>query len=767
MNKYCPDCGKGTDSNPLRSPQSNYQCTNPSCPSCYTMKAKDIHISGRYIAKVSGKLTTVKVIDIRNVTKTAHFTDGARDATVYDVVNEATGRRTTFRSATKFRGVARTNSTLGAMGRTNSQAEEHARLEAEDSMVVGGVECNTPEAEECSDPTPVAVVCGPTTTERTNVAPVATNGLATRLAEHLNHAKPAGLTPTPEQEAIIAITAEVQANGGGVVMVEAGAGTGKTSSFRMLVDTLQGNGQYTAFNRPLVDSSRSKFAGTHCECQTTHQLAFRAIGKQFAHRLDSHRVRSEQIAKMLGLGPWQIGESDSAKRMAPGWLAGQVMQAVRKFCQSADPEVQATHFRYADGLDMPTEDGRRTYVNNEKLRDHLLPYARKAWADLSDPEGQLPFSHDHYVKAWQLNKPVIAADYILLDEAQDTSPVMMDIIRQQVDGVANPPLVVIVGDSAQQIYEWRGAINALAAFPEAPRKFLSQSFRFGQAVADVANRVLETLEEPTQLRLKGLPSIPSRVEALEQPGAILTRTNALAVATLLSALNDGRKACLVGKIDDIRSFLEAARTLQQGQPTSHPDLACFETWGHVQAYVKEDEGEDLKLLVKLIDSFGVDVILDALNRMPAEKDADLVISTAHKSKGREWDHVQLAADFPTCSKSTDADRKLLYVAVTRAKLTLDITQCPFFTGNDKLDVSDVIGGYSKEPRSILAPTPATAPAPTSYTWSKKGDNWLVRGPAGNQGKQVTVERRDGSKSICTLLEAVETYGETSVYRIRR
>lgn len=400
------------------------------------------------------------------------------------------------------------------------------------------------------------------------------------------------------------------------------------------------------------------------------------------------------------------------------------------------------------------------------MREYLLPYARKAWADLSNPEGVLPFSHDHYVKVWQLNNPVISADYILLDEAQDTAPVMLDILAQQ------KCLKILVGDTAQQIYEWRGAVNALAAFPGAPRKMLSQSFRFGVAIADVANAVLETLDESTPLRLKGLPSIHSTIEPIENPTCILCRTNAVAVASLLSAIAEGKRPFLIGGGSDVISFVEAAETLQQGQPTSHPDLACFSSWSEAQEYVKQDEGEDLKLMVNLIDAFGAATILSALRSMPSERDADLVISTAHKSKGREWDHVRLANDFPTKSKSSDADRKLLYVAVTRAKLTLDISGCPFFTGQDSLDISTIaatsrnrLTERGEEVPSVVPPAPATPPATEQFTWAKRDDKWLARGPKGKAGQTVDIYRKDGSKQAKKLGLVVEEFEFVALYRV--
>lgn len=62
------------------------------------MKIADVQVGGRYIAKVSGVLTTVRVLTVR---ETSGFNGASRS--VIDVVNERTGRRTTFRSAARLR----------------------------------------------------------------------------------------------------------------------------------------------------------------------------------------------------------------------------------------------------------------------------------------------------------------------------------------------------------------------------------------------------------------------------------------------------------------------------------------------------------------------------------------------------------------------------------------------------------------------------------------------------------------------------------------
>jgi hypothetical protein len=61
------------------------------------MKLKDVEIGGRYLAKVSGKLTTVRVVEIR-----AASSYGST-RTIIEAVNEATGRRITLRSPQRLR----------------------------------------------------------------------------------------------------------------------------------------------------------------------------------------------------------------------------------------------------------------------------------------------------------------------------------------------------------------------------------------------------------------------------------------------------------------------------------------------------------------------------------------------------------------------------------------------------------------------------------------------------------------------------------------
>lgn len=479
------------------------------------------------------------------------------------------------------------------------------------------------------------------------------------------------LAPTAEQN-----DALVKFGTGKSLAIEAGAGTGKTSTLVMLAKSTRRRGQYVAFNRAIVEESKSKFPTT-VACSTAHSLAYRAIVSRnpwMADRLrSSKRMKSTEIADRLGLDEIVITlATGERKKLARSYLAGLAMRGVVRFCQTADREPEAHHVPYIDGIDFPP--GR--WDNNRVVGRALVGAMRRAWADLTDQHGSLPFKHDHYLKVWHLSNPRIAAEFILFDEAQDANPVLVDVIRQQ----AGHAQLVWVGDSQQQIYSFTGAVNALQTVGAEQTAFLTQSFRFGPAVAEHANELLEALDAP--LRISGLGTIDSRVEEVDDPDVILCRTNATAVRNFLDALAVGRRPHLVGGGKDVVAFAEGAKDLMQKGWSSHPELACFSSWGEVQFYVEQDEqGGDLRLLVKLIDEFGADTIIEALRRMPNEPVADLVISTAHKSKGREWATVQIASDFPDEPKGEEL--RLLYVAVTRAKRRLDVTGVGFFMKDEE------------------------------------------------------------------------------------
>lgn len=471
--------------------------------------------------------------------------------------------------------------------------------------------------------------------------------------------------PTPEQEAAVAAFAA-----GDHLVVQAGAGSGKTTTLAMLAEGTRRWGRYLAFNSAIAREARRAFP-SNVDCRTAHSLAYRSIGWRYQDRLTSPRMSSTKLAAMLGINTeLQLGP----RLIAAGGLAYAAQETVIRYCQSADPVIGPQHVPWLKGIG-------EQYLH-EQLIEIVLPYAQRMWVDLQNPDrGRVRFRHDHYLKIWALTEPVIRAQFLLLDEAQDTNPVVERVFTAQ-RGHAQ---LVMVGDSGQAIYGWRGARDVMTGF-DGVQLTLSHSFRFGDGIAQEANRWLAIAHAP--IRITGSPSLDSGLDTVERPDAILCRTNGGAMAEILALLGLGRRVALVGRGDTLSELALAARDLKSGRRTSHPELLLFSTWGEVQDYTENDpDGRELQPFVDVIDEHGVDVVLDVISRLCDEAGAEVTVSTVHKAKGREWPTVRIANDFlepedpdpeldtngePLPGPIDPAEARLAYVAVTRARERLDL-----------------------------------------------------------------------------------------------
>lgn len=121
----------------------------------------------------------------------------------------------------------------------------------------------------------------------------------------------------------------------------------------------------------------------------------------------------------------------------------------------------------------------------------------------------------------------------------DTNPVVEEIFLNQ----RSHAHLVMVGDSAQAIYQWRGARDVMTTF-HATQLNLSKSFRFGPHLAAEANRCLAIADAP--LRLQRTDAICTEAGPADRPDAILCRTNVGAMNEVMHQLAAGHRVALVG-----------------------------------------------------------------------------------------------------------------------------------------------------------------------------------------------------------------------------
>lgn len=466
---------------------------------------------------------------------------------------------------------------------------------------------------------------------------------------------PGNFPPTPEQQQAIEIFLT-----GKNIKINAFAGSGKTSTLIQISHNTTKRGLYLAFNKKIVEDSGGSFPA-NVACSTIHSLAYRSVVTKYRGGAKmTEAMNALKIAELFALTDWDVYNGRALTAHNQGQL---ILNTVRKFCQSADKSIVATHvpkIRQLSGIP-------------DKMISEVTNWITKAalalWQLMVQVETDIPLGHDGYLKVWALEQPMISADFILVDEAQDTNPVVLEVLKKQ------SAQLVLVGDRHQQIYEWRGAINAMEKLPVAHSTNLTLSFRFGQEIAKPANTVLKLLGE--SLRIRGNPAKTGKIGAIADPKAVLARTNASTLKAVIDALDANKKPHLVGGTEDLKRLLNGVTALKSGQPSVVPEFFGFKDWQELLIQVRNEETHELQMFVNLVESRGERQLLWALGKCVDEDNADICVSTVHKAKGRQWASVCVFDDFFN-SRSTNEDQKLdeaelrlLYVALTRAKDELE------------------------------------------------------------------------------------------------
>jgi superfamily I DNA/RNA helicase len=270
----------------------------------------------------------------------------------------------------------------------------------------------------------------------------------------------------------------------------------------------------------------------------------------------------------------------------------------------------------------------------------------------------------------------------MLDEAQDADPVILGLLER------HRGARIIVGDKYQQLYQWRGAVNALSRMGSDSAEFsLTQTFRFGPGAAAWANQVLEIIGE----KLRIIPAAHrTNVSIEEKPiaiDALLARANAGTLDEAIQGLEHKRKVHVMGGAEPLIRLIRGAWDLYRGNPASG-ELVMFASWDELKAAAQgQKDGAPgdpgLQVLVRLIKDRDRRVLqmckqLEACVESPVA--AQITVSTVHKAKGLEWPRVLMSSDFNQLVQMEHdkpvidlEEAYIMYVAVTRARKKLLIS----------------------------------------------------------------------------------------------
>lgn len=483
---------------------------------------------------------------------------------------------------------------------------------------------------------------------------------------------------TDEQKAILATDSDIAVN--------AVAGSGKTSTMIEYAASRPSGSRilYLAFNKSVKLEAVRKFAErglNNVTVETAHSLAYRYIMRGNKYILSSQGYKTHQIAEVLSL-------SGDGARHTEFILANHISKFITYFCNSDKAKVQDLNY-----LDTVKEANAKKFVHSFY---RVIEEGTRLFLAKMD-KAEIEITHDFYLKKFQLSAPVLPYDYILFDEGQDASAAMLDVFLKQ------PAVKVIVGDTHQQIYGWRFAINSLSKTPFTTLN-LSTSFRFPPDIASLSMGVLSMkdklgLYNPIPITGKG-----KTTKTITK--ATIGRTN---LGLLLNAINyvtDNRKVKHIYFEGNIHSYTYADEgaslydvlSLYNGSRDRIRDklIGSMNSMNELEEYIESTEDAQLGMMMEIVNEYGNEIprILKNLKELhTGDEDrakAEMIFSTVHRAKGMEYDTVHLVNDFiseqkldrtikeaAAAKQAIDKDKlneeiNLLYVAVTRTKQKLYI-----------------------------------------------------------------------------------------------
>lgn len=443
---------------------------------------------------------------------------------------------------------------------------------------------------------------------------------------------------TQEQQAII--------HSEGNIKINAIAGSGKTTTVIEYARARPKSSKilYLAFNKSVKLEAIRKFAEkglSNVKVETTHSLAYKNIVFKHNYKVRLHGYKIHEIAELLGL-------RGSGEKHIEYVIANHINKFISYFCNSSERKVQAL-----DYLEIVSDPKARTFV--KKFYKYIEKQTRLLLGKMD--KGEIEITHDFYLKKFQLSNPKLPYDYILFDEGQDASAAMLDVFIKQ------KATKVIVGDTHQQIYGWRFAVNSLEK-TDFKNYFLSTSFRFSQDIANLATDIIkwkERIKKNLSFEIKG-KGRPGKI----QTKAIIARTN---LGLLLRAIEyvqknkNTRGIYFEGNInsytyaDEGASLYDVLNLHNQKSGLIRDKLIKkMSNLKDLEDYIEKTEDAQLAMMVEIVKEYGNKIpgLIKDIKEKHIDNDdkenAEMVFTTVHRCKGMEYDCIHIVNDFITEEK---------------------------------------------------------------------------------------------------------------------
>lgn len=471
--------------------------------------------------------------------------------------------------------------------------------------------------------------------------------------------KPKTFSPTYEQEDIFQQARTLRRH----LVIEALAGTGKTTTGVKMLSFLKGDILFCAYNAHIKDALKKKITKPGVRVSTYHGVGYGACLQAFGKDII---VDEDKLAKII-------------KDLIMPEAYETTIPAVMKLVSLLKAELLPADDESMDYL----ADRHGIVLNGD--REFIYTVAKTAMAKSVKMTNVIDYDDMPYFPIIY-DLPVRKYDYVLIDEAQDTNHGQLELALRSVKPHGK---IIAVGDRNQSIYAFRGAdakaMPNIISRLEADTLPLSITFRnplshvraVNERFPDIPLKAADWAEEGI------IRSISSKMlsDELQSGDLVLCRVNAPLVGEAFALLRRGIKAIIRGrnignglislikkmKCEDVLTLIER---LTEYKTREVSKLLAADKGSTAQ--IIEDRVETI---IALSDSLTTaEEVIERIKGIFDDTTVEAVVfSSIHRAKGEEAERVFIMKPqlmpHPYASKDWELaqERNIQYVAMTRSR----------------------------------------------------------------------------------------------------
>jgi DNA helicase-2/ATP-dependent DNA helicase PcrA len=463
-------------------------------------------------------------------------------------------------------------------------------------------------------------------------------------------------------------------SGEGNAIVEAVAGSGKTTTIVEALSKCDGSSVFLAFNKAIAEELKSR----NVNAKTFHSLCIQPILRAKPGRI----VETDKLRKLFR----ETWPDDEFQEFYFSFVCRLVGLGKQNGLDCLRPNSQENWLSIVDHHEMELDhEGAQLDVAvaaAAKLLD--LSNSHPKWIDFDD---MLYLSVRDGIKLPKFR-------WIFVDEAQDTNAIQRAILRKVMrkDGSR----LIAVGDPAQAIYGFRGAdsnsLNNIAEEFKCTRLPLTVSYRCPQSVVNHAKKWVGHIESAPNAPMGVVNNIgetwnPDMFKANEM---VVCRTTKPLIALGYSMLKARKPFYIMGR--DIGQYLLKLVEKQKARDikTLCERLGTWSSREHEKAIAKDDHAKAEAVMDKydaimcLVDSLPenartVNELRNVIDSLFTEKCNATILCTIHRAKGLEaetvwWLNSSMCPAPWASGWQFQQEENLCYVATTRAKSNLNLIE---------------------------------------------------------------------------------------------